>query len=137
MAESSARAVSELLRADSGGGDIVVEHSRLERRAPCAERLDDSLRLRLHDKMDVCWTMRPEADIDLRGIRETPHHAARAVKYRSHLRTFVGRQVRNPHDVTQRLDHKRPNAERADAVLNTPVVGLVDHTTWEIATSVR
>lgn len=115
----------------------MLEHGRLKRRPPCAEQLEDGVSLRLHDKMDVCWSMRPEAYIYLGGVRETYHDRARAVKQRSHLGRFVRSQVRDPYDVTQRLDQKGPNSKRSDAVLNAPMVALMDRTTWEIAASVR
>ena len=69
-AESSSCAVGELLHTYSGGQVVELEHGRLERRTPSAERLDDRVGLRLHDKMDVRRSMRPEADIHLGCVRE-------------------------------------------------------------------
>jgi hypothetical protein len=129
--ESSSCAVSELLNADERGQVVALEHCCLKRRTPCAEGLDKGVRLRLHNKMDMCWAMRPETDIHLRGFRQTPHYATRALKKRSHLGRFVRIQIRHPYHVARRLDQESPNSQRSDAVFNAPVFGLPDRTTWE------
>ena len=134
--EGTSCTVSEMLNIDSTRQGVTLEHCRLKRRAPCAERFDNSVGLRLHNKMDMRWAMRPEAHIYLGGFRQAPNHAARAAQQRSHLGRFVHCQISDPHDMARGLDHESSHPQRSDTVLNAPVVGLVDRTTWEIAAPV-
>jgi hypothetical protein len=122
-----------MLNIDSSGQVVLLEHNRLQGGTPGPKRSDESIRLRLHDKMDMCGSMRPEACIDLRGTREAPDHGTRAAQERSHLGRLVRRQVRHPYHVTRRFDHKGANAKRSDTVLNPPVHGVMDQTPWEVA----
>src|SRR5579863_8979120 len=85
--------------------------------------------------MDMRRAVRPEAHIDLGCLREPPYYTTRSMKQRSHLGSLVRGQVRHPLHVTQRLDQKGPHSKRSDAVLNPPVVGLMDKPTRKIAAS--
>jgi hypothetical protein len=131
--ESPSRAVSEMLNKDSSGQVVLLEHSRLQGGTPGPKRSDESVRLRLHDKVDMCGSVRPEAHIDLRGTREAPDHGTRAAQERSRLGSLVRRQVRYAYHVTRRFDHKGANAKRSDTVLNPPMHGVMDQTSWEVA----
>lgn len=124
-----------MLDIDSIGRVILLEHSRLQGRTPGPKRIDESVHLRLHDKVDMCRSMRPEAHIDLGGTRETSDHGTGAMQQRSHLGRLVGRQVRHPYHVTRRFDQKGANAKRSDTVLNPPVLGVMDQTPGKIAAS--
>ena len=77
----------------------------------------------------------PEADVDLLGVEGPRHRRGSAPQERADLRRLVLVEVGDVKDVALRLDDQRPDAERADAVLDHPARGLVDPParTWPAA----
>jgi hypothetical protein len=55
------------------------------------------------------------------------------VEQRTHFGSLVRSQICDPFDVAQRLDEESSNSKGSDAVLNSPVLGLMDRPAWKNA----
>jgi hypothetical protein len=132
-AEGCSSEARELLDSGLLGRFTPLEHRRLKTGSPCTKVFERGVELRLHDEMDVGWLVRPQADVDLGGLGQGAYYAASAVQQRTHFGSLVRSQICDPFGVAQRLDKERSHSKGSDAVLNSPMLGLMDRTAWEIA----
>lgn len=96
---------------------------------PAVVLVHPRLRHRLDDEVDVDRDgvhVRPQGDVDLLGALELGDDRSGLLQDRAELRCLGGIEVGDVDDVALRLDDQRADPERADAVIDEPVLGLVD-----------
>ena len=110
--------------------DPAIEHLDLEPDAVAPFVLVHSRPShRLNDEVDVSGHgvhVRPQRDVHLLGSFKRGHDCRRLLKHHSEFRSLCCLEVRDVHDMTIGFDDQRPDAERADAVIDEPVVCPVD-----------
>ena len=112
------------------GADPPIEHLELEPDAVATFVLVHSRPShRLNDEMNVSGHgvhVRPQRDVHLLGSLKRGNDCCRLLKHHSEFHCLGCLEVRDMHDMTIGFDDQRPDAERADAVIDEPVLCPVD-----------
>jgi hypothetical protein len=84
---------------------------------------------RLNHEMNVYghgMHVRPQGDVHLLGSLKRSHDCRRLPKHHTELRGLCCLEVSNMYDVAIGFDDQRPDAERAHAMVDEPMLRLVD-----------
>ncbi len=131
---------SERLDLVSGRLFAASEHLRLQLRAEQLELVQQRSGHGLNDPVDVNWRparVRPEIDVDLLRLDKLGENARDVLEERTELECFVAGQLPDVNDVPPWLYDERPDTERADTVLDEPVIRRVDQSTWKLSPPLR